>query len=37
MADIIGYIEPIYNQKRRHYKLGLISPEEFEHNLLETA
>lgn len=37
MADIIDYIEPIYNQKRRHYKLGLISPEEFEHNLLKTA
>lgn len=37
IVDIIDYIEPIYNQKRRHYKLGLISPVEFEHNLLITA
>ncbi|WP_392560696.1 IS3 family transposase [Orbus mooreae] len=37
MVDIIDYIEPIYNQKRRHYKLGFISPAEFEHNLLKTA
>ncbi|WP_392562082.1 integrase core domain-containing protein [Orbus sturtevantii] len=24
ITDIIDYIEPIYNQKRRHYKLGFI-------------
>lgn len=30
MADIIDYIESFYNQKRRHYKLGNISPAEYE-------
>lgn len=35
--DIIDYIESIYNQKRRHYKLGFISLAEFEYNLLKTA
>jgi len=25
-ADITDYIEPFYNQKRRHYKLGNILP-----------
>ncbi len=30
MAGIIDYIEPFYNQKRRHYKLGSISPAEYE-------
>lgn len=37
MADIIDYIEPFYNQKRRHYKLGNISPAEYEMKLLKTA
>ena len=37
MADIIDYIEPFYNQKRRHYKLGNISPNEYEVNLLKSA
>lgn len=30
MADIIYYIEQFYNQKRRHYKLGNISPAVYE-------
>lgn len=37
MADIIDYIEPFYNQKRRHYKLGNISPAQYEMKLLKTA
>ncbi|MWN90007.1 DDE-type integrase/transposase/recombinase [Gilliamella sp. Pra-s65] len=37
IADIIDYIEPIYNQKRRHYKREFISPAEFEYKLLKTA
>ncbi|TOA43607.1 hypothetical protein CGK27_22770 [Vibrio parahaemolyticus] len=37
MADIIDYIEPFYNQKRRHYKLGNISPVQYEVNLLKSA
>jgi putative transposase len=37
IADIIDYIESFYNQKRRHYKLGNISPVQFEQNLLKTA
>jgi len=37
MADIIDYIEPFYNQKRRHYKLGNISPVEYEMKLLKSA
>lgn len=32
-AVIIDYIEPFYNQKRRHYKLGNISPVQFEMQL----
>ncbi|WP_392561782.1 IS3 family transposase [Orbus sturtevantii] len=32
MINIIDYIEPIYNQKRRHYKLGFISSAKFEQN-----
>lgn len=36
-CDIIDYIEPIYNKKRRHSKLGFVSPVEFENNLLKTA
>lgn len=36
-ADIIDYIEPFYNQRRRHYKLGNISPDEYEMKLLKTA
>ena len=30
IGDIIAYIEPFYNQKRRHAKLGNISPVEYE-------
>lgn len=37
MADIIEYIEPFYNQKRKHYKLGNISPVQFEQKLLKSA
>ncbi len=37
MADIINYIEPFYNQIRHHYKLGNISPIEFERKLLKSA
>jgi len=37
MADIIDYIEPFYNQKRRHYKLGNISPVEYEMKLRKSA
>ncbi len=37
MADIIDYIEPFYNQKRRHYKLGNISPAAYEMKLLKSA
>lgn len=37
MTDIIDYIEPFYNQKRRHYKLGNISPAEYEMRLLKSA
>jgi putative transposase len=37
IADVIDYIEPFYNQKRRHYKLGNISPAQYEMNLLKTA
>ena len=37
IADVMDYIEPFYNQKRRHYKLGNISPAQYEMNLLKTA
>jgi putative transposase len=37
IADIIDYIEPFYNQKRRHSTLGNISPTEYEENYLKTA
>ncbi|NTS78927.1 IS3 family transposase [Catenovulum sp. SM1970] len=37
MADIIEYIEPFNNQKRRHYKLGNISPAEYEIKLSKSA
>ncbi|MCG9599312.1 IS3 family transposase [Vibrio sp. Isolate25] len=37
IADIIDYIEPFYNQKRRPYKLGNISPVQYEMELLKTA
>ena len=30
MIDIADYIEPFYNQKRRHSTLGNISPAEYE-------
>lgn len=37
MADIIDYIEPFYNQKRKHYKLGNISPAQYEMKLRKAA
>ncbi len=37
ISDIIDYIEPFYNQKRRHYKLGNISPAQYEMELLKSA
>ncbi|PHS70711.1 MAG: hypothetical protein COB23_03290 [Methylophaga sp.] len=37
IADTIDYIEPFYNQKRRHLKLGNISSAEYELNYLKTA
>ena len=37
IADIIDYIEPFYNQKRRHAKLGNISPVQYEQRNLKTA
>ncbi|MPW31977.1 IS3 family transposase [Agarivorans sp. B2Z047] len=37
IVDIIDYIEPFYNQKRRHYKLGTISPVEYETKLRKSA
>lgn len=37
IADIIDYIAPFYNQKCRHYKLGNISPAEYEMKLLKSA
>ncbi|GHE87939.1 IS3 family transposase [Thalassotalea profundi] len=37
MADIIDYIEPFYNQKRGHYKLGNISAGAYEMKLLKSA
>ncbi|HGE6423165.1 TPA: IS3 family transposase, partial [Klebsiella variicola] len=37
MADIIDYIEPFYNQKRKHDKLGNISPVQYEQKLLKSA
>ena len=30
MKDIADYIEPFYNQKRRHSTLGNVSPVEYE-------
>lgn len=30
IGDITAYIEPFYNQKRRHAKLGNISPVQYE-------
>jgi transposase InsO family protein len=30
IGDIAAYIEPFYNQKRRHAKLGNISPVQYE-------
>ncbi|HIF9061304.1 TPA: IS3 family transposase [Photobacterium damselae] len=37
IADIIDYIEPFYNQKRKHQKLDNISPVQYEMNLLKSA
>ena len=36
-ADIINYIEQFYNQKRRHYKLGNISPAQYGQELRKSA
>ncbi|MGR5048533.1 IS3 family transposase [Photobacterium damselae] len=33
----MDYIEPFYNQKRKHQKLGNISPVQYEMNLLKSA
>lgn len=32
MIDIAEYIEPFYNQRRRHSSLGNVSPAEYEKN-----
>lgn len=37
IVDIIDYIEPFYNQKRRYYKLGNILPVDYEKELLKSA
>jgi len=37
IAGIIDYIEPFYNQNRHHYKLGNISPAEYEKRLQKSA
>lgn len=37
IADIIDYIEPFYNQVRRHSRLGNISPVQFEEKMMKCA
>lgn len=37
IADVIDYIESFYNLKRRHYRLGKISPNEYERRLQQCA
>ncbi|MFT0213595.1 IS3 family transposase [Pseudomonas sp. F1_0610] len=37
VADIIDYIEPFYNQVRRHAHLGNISPDQYEARTLKAA
>jgi len=37
IADIIDYIETFYNRKRRHSKLGNLSPVQYEQKMLKTA
>lgn len=37
IADVIDYIDRSYNQKRRHYRLGNISPNEYERRLQQCA
>lgn len=37
IADIVDYIEPFYNQKRKHYKLGNIPPVQYQKELLKTS
>lgn len=37
IAYITDYIEPFYNQKRRHANLGNISPEQYEQRNSKTA
>lgn len=33
ISDIIDYIEPLYNQKRKHLRLGNISPAQYKKQL----
>lgn len=35
-ADVFAYIERLYNLKRRHSKLGYLSPVEFENRATQT-
>lgn len=37
IADVIDYTDSFYNQKRRHYRLGIISPNEYERRLQQCA
>ena len=37
IADVIDYIDSFYNLKRRHYRLGNISPDEYERRLQQCA
>ncbi|WP_050118957.1 IS3 family transposase [Yersinia kristensenii] len=37
IADVIDYIDSFYNLKRRHYRLGYISPDEYERRLQQCA
>ncbi|WP_277850391.1 IS3 family transposase [Moellerella wisconsensis] len=37
ISDIIDYIEPFYNQKRKNLRLGNISLVQYEHKLQKTA
>ncbi|WP_391592566.1 IS3 family transposase [Yersinia aleksiciae] len=37
IADVIDYIDSFYNLKRRHYRLGNISPNEYERRLQQCA
>jgi transposase InsO family protein len=37
IADVIDYIDSFYNLKRRHYRLGNVSPNEYERRLQQCA